>query len=197
MPHGVPNIILGKHNQVTKQIFLQFFSLLSSSLTDYTTGVCLATKHLLITQSWVSHSELDWICIGWDLDSQIWMRTSFLQMEAQEVSASWVSDCVQACTTLWKGIKMKKVFLLSRGLSHTDSQPVSFHEFFMKPLMAMAFCMQPMRRMIYWYLLSYFVVTTSSLTFALRPRADSHPLHSDRSQKGILTVFRVILTKAR
>lgn len=121
-------------------MFLQFFRLLSFSLTDYTTGVCLATKHLLITQSWASHSELDWICIGWDLDSQIWMRTSFLQMEAQEVSASWVSDCVQAYTTLWKGIKMKEVFLLSRGLSHTDSQPVSFHEFFMKPLMAMAFC---------------------------------------------------------
>lgn len=35
---------------------------------------------------------------------------------------------------------MKEVFLLSRDLNHTDSQPVSSHEFLMKSLMVMVFC---------------------------------------------------------
>ena len=35
---------------------------------------------------------------------------------------------------------MREVFLLSRGLGHTDSQPASSHQFLLKPLMVMAFC---------------------------------------------------------
>lgn len=108
--------------------------------TGYTTGKCLATRHSVTTTSWASHSYLDCIYIGRDLDSEIWMRTSFLQMDAQEVSVTSVSDCVQACTTLWKGIKIKEVFLLPRGLSHTNSQPANFHKFLLKPLMVIMLC---------------------------------------------------------
>lgn len=46
---------------------------------------------------------------------------------------------VKLCLILHLGIKMKEIFLPSRALNQTDSQPVSSHEFLMKLLMVMAF----------------------------------------------------------
>lgn len=122
-------------------IFLQLFHLLSSLFLHR-----LYKWHMSCNQIAPNNIKLSFsFRLGLNL---YWMRFRFTNLDENIFAPDGCtgSIChlsVRLCPSLHHSVEWNKdeeSFLLPRGLSHTNSQPANFHDFWMKPLMVTMLC---------------------------------------------------------